>query len=405
MPTESGNISVNQEVPQMSFARLPACRRSRTVFLASPYGQAGGGMGSFMRYLLARGGDDEGRFRFRALDTRGNLSLAFSPILLAWALLRIAAGRLSGTLALVHVNLAERGSVVRKGALLAWAKLLGVPVVLHLHAAQLMAHYYRLPSPMRRLVRAMFRAADECIVLGTIWSDWLTGEMGVPPARVHVIYNGIPDMGVRRPPGARQGPLRLLFLGNLLQRKGLTDLLAALSRADLSALDWNLTVAGGGDINFYRSEAERRGIGPRVRFTGWVDHAAVRQCLANADTLILPSYDEGLPLVILEALATGVPVICSPVGSIPEVLQDGHTALLVPAGDIKGLADCIMRLAGNPGLQESLAAAGRELYERLFTMETFAARVATLHTELDEARHGRRRRSARTRAEQPTVRA
>jgi glycosyltransferase involved in cell wall biosynthesis len=104
--------------------------------------------------------------------------------------------------------------------------------------------------------------------------------------------------------------------------------------------------------------------------------------MVNADALILPAYDEGLPLVILEALASRTPVICTPVGSIPEVLQDGHTALFVTPGDVDSIAGAIVRLIDHPELGAELSAAGEALYDRLFTMEAFAASVGSLYAAL-----------------------
>jgi glycosyltransferase involved in cell wall biosynthesis len=89
-----------------------------------------------------------------------------------------------------------------------------------------------------------------------------------------------------------------------------------------------------------------------------------------------------LPLVILEALASRTPVICTPVGSIPEVLQDGHTALFVTPGDEDGIAGAIARLIDRPEFGAELSAAGHALYDRLFTMAAFAASVGSLYAAL-----------------------
>jgi glycosyltransferase involved in cell wall biosynthesis len=104
--------------------------------------------------------------------------------------------------------------------------------------------------------------------------------------------------------------------------------------------------------------------------------------MVNADALILPAYDEGLPLVILEALASATPVICTPVGSIPEVLADGENALFVTPGDEAGIAAAIIKLIDTPALGRQIASAGSALYQRLFTMEAFARSVGSLYAML-----------------------
>ncbi len=104
--------------------------------------------------------------------------------------------------------------------------------------------------------------------------------------------------------------------------------------------------------------------------------------MVGSDALILPAYDEGLPLVILEALASRTPVICTPVGSIPEVLGDRQTALFVSPGDEAGIATAIQTLLEQPELRRELSEAGAKLYDRLFTMEAFARSFGRLYAAL-----------------------
>lgn len=354
----------------------------RTVYLTCPYGQVGGGMGSIMQYLSELGTDPSGRFRLERLESRGGGSLALSPLFLAWAALRIFVLSARGRLAVVHLNLAERGSVYRKGFLLYAARLAGVKVLLHLHAAQIIAFHETLPRPGRALLRGMFRSADHVVVLGDLWRRWVSETFGVPPQAISVVNNGVPATPLPRVPRPAGAAFRLLFLGNLLERKGIVDLLHALARPEAQAADICLTVAGGGAVDTYRAMATELGIAHRVRFTGWLDQATARKHVTEADALILPAYDEGLPLVILEAMATGVPVICTPVGAIPEVFTDRETALFVTPGDRAGIAAAVIELSQDEALQAHLSEQGLAMYHRQFTMQAFATRIAALYAML-----------------------
>ena len=364
-------------------------RHLRTVFLTCPYGQVGGGMGSIMAYLASLAVDPSGRFRLVPLESRGGGRLIFSPLFLAAAVGRIFAEAARGRLAVVHLNLAERGSVYRKAVLLFAARLVGARVLLHLHAAQIVALYETMSGPGRALLRAMFRSADRCVVLGELWRLWLIEEFGIAPYAVSVVRNGVPVTVQPRQTRAKGEPFRLLFLGNLLERKGVADLLQAMALPALQDAPVALTMAGGGPVDTYRAMAQRLGIADRVRFTGWVDQKTARTLLAASDALVLPAYDEGLPLVILEAMATGVPVICSPVGAIPEVFDDRRNAVFVPPGDPAALAATIAMLRDDPALQASLSEEGLALYRRSFTMEVFADRMSELYTLLDHPRSSR----------------
>jgi glycosyltransferase involved in cell wall biosynthesis len=262
------------------------------------------------------------------------------------------------------VNLGDRGSAVRKGLAILLARLAAVPVVLHLHAAELVDDYANASRTVRLLVRMPFRAATCCVVLGQLWRDWLVDTLGIDPNKVVIVYNGVPVVAAS--PVVTDDRLdrtrRMLFLGNLMQRKGIFDLLHAVAQLPTGSPPWRLTVAGGGDIELCKALADRIGIADRVIFAGWVDQARARALLAEADMLVLPSYDEGLPLVILEALGIGTPVLCTPVGAIPEVLEDLRTAVFVRPGDP---AD----------LRQTLAINGMALFTRQFTLDAFIERL------------------------------
>jgi glycosyltransferase involved in cell wall biosynthesis len=375
----------------MAARRLGACfpigvrlimRDRRTVFLTCPYGQVGGGMGSIMAYLGSLERDPSGRFDLRPLESRGGGHIAVSPLFLAAAVGRILLEGARGRLAVVHLNLAERGSVYRKAVLLAATKLAGGRALLHLHAAQIVQFHASLGPAGRMLLRWMFRSADHCVVLGEVWRRWVADTFDVRPNQISVVYNGVPATVAKPRTAPVDGRFRLLFVGNLLERKGVKDLLQAFAIPSLRARDIELTMAGGGPVELYQGMAERLGIADRVTFTGWVSQDAARSLMVNADALILPAYDEGLPLVILEALASGTPVICTPVGSIPEVLSDGETALFVTPGDEAGIAEKIVRLIDQPATGRAIAAGGSALYQRLFTMDAFACSVGSLYAML-----------------------
>jgi len=353
-----------------------------TVFLACPYGQVGGGMGSIMAYLASMRHDPSGRFDLKRLESRGGGHLALSPFFLMLAVGRIFLEASRGRLAVVHLNLAERGSVYRKAVLLAATKLAGGRVLLHLHAAQIVQFHGSMGPMGRALLRWMFRSADHCVVLGEVWRRWVIDTFAVRPSRVGIVYNGVPATMPTPRTRPDDGRFNLLFVGNLLERKGVKDLLHAFAMPSIKARNIHLTLAGGGPVETYRAMATDLGIAERITFAGWVSQEDARALMVNSNALILPAYDEGLPLVILEALASQTPVICTPVGSVPEVLRDGQTALFVAPGDERAIAVAIASLIDQPDLGTKLAAKGKTLYQRLFTMDAFATSVGSLYAAL-----------------------
>src|ERR1700712_3003951 len=193
--------------------------KRETVFLVSPYGQVGGGMGSIMMYLASMRPDFWGRFDLKLLESRGGGHIAFSPIYLAVAVFRIVFEASRGRLAVVHLNLAERGSVYRKAILLAATKLVGGRALLHLHAAQIIQSYQSTGKIGRAILRWVFRSADHCVVLGELWRRWVIDTFGVAPNRIRIVYNGVPASASRGQAALRDDQFHLLFVGNLHDRK------------------------------------------------------------------------------------------------------------------------------------------------------------------------------------------
>jgi glycosyltransferase involved in cell wall biosynthesis len=361
--------------------------KSKYIFIACPWNPNGGGMFKVADYLIqCQDTSHVGthtQATLRPLDTRGDGSAVASLGILLLALVRVMWGRLTGRLAGVHVNMAERLSLFRKAVVVAFCRAIGLPVVLHLHAAQLHHFYAGLAAPLRWLVRWSFSRATRVVVLGAAAQKFVVDDLRVPQERVTIVINGVPQPIARRIAEAEPNrSRRLLFLGNLSERKGVSDLIAALGISRVAkSMPFEAIFAGKGDIPGYQAKAKAAGVDSMVQFVGWADQKMAATLMASADVLVLPSYDEGLPLVILEALANSTAVICTPVGEIPHALADGVEALFVPPGDVSALANAIDTVLEQPALRQQLQANGRALYEREFSLEKFADSIAAIHRE------------------------
>ncbi len=335
-------------------------------------------------YLIQAQSSDEveGHATLKPLDTRGGRSAAYSAWMMLTAIYKIVGGKATGGLRGVHVNMAERLSLFRKGIIIFVCRSLGIPVILHLHAAQLHHFYKGLPRGLQWMTRWFFSMANHCIVLGHAASAFVINELKVPPDKVSIVINGVPTASVPRRTRVPGTPYKILFLGNLSERKGVSDLLAAVSKLGFPQEQLIVSMAGGGDIETYTAKASSLGISSIVRFEGWSDQDKAARLLAEADVLILPSYDEGLPLVILEALANGVAVICTPVGEIPSVLTDGLNALFVMPGDIDGIAKGIANIIDDVELRVRLENNGKAIYDSQFSISQFFSGVSRIHQSI-----------------------
>ncbi len=356
--------------------------------IASPGGLRGtGGIQSYTRTIAARLAHDFPERTIAVVDPRGP-SAWTSPLWLAAAIARLCFLALTGRVDVLHLQVSERTSFARKGALGVVARALGLRVVLHHHGAELIPFLRGASAPVRRSVRAFVRAADENVVLGGIWARFLVEEMGVRPARVTVLPNALDDAPAPRREARGTRPLRVLFLAVMTRRKGARTLLAALAELAARGVPFEAVFAGDGpDLPACREEAVRLGLGGRCRFPGMVAPDEAARLMARADVYVCASENEGLPIAILEALRAGTPVLSTPVGAIAEAVPDGDGALHFPVGDSAALAALLTGLATDRGRLAALSAAARRAFEGRFRLAPHMARLRRIYRwEGDDAR-------------------
>jgi glycosyltransferase involved in cell wall biosynthesis len=172
---------------------------------------------------------------------------------------------------------------------------------------------------------------------------------------------------------------RLLFVGRLVPAKGLPILLEAIARVEDAMLD----IAGDGpERGKLEERAAALNIAHRVRFHGYQSQLQVKQLLGEADAFVTSSFAEGVPVVLMEAMAAGIPVVAPSIAGIPELVIDGHTGLLVPPGDADAIAAAIRRLLKDPNLRNRLATEARRKVEQEFDVLSECRRLAEVMTSL-----------------------
>lgn len=178
-------------------------------------------------------------------------------------------------------------------------------------------------------------------------------------------------------------PVRLLCVGRLTPAKGQLLLLQACAQLRGLGLSLELRLVGAGpDRARLERETERLGLQAQVSFTGPLNQAQVRAELAAADVFVLPSLAEGIPVVLMEAMASGVPCVSSPVNGIPELIEHEVNGLLAAPGDVDALTLQLRRLLEDKALRERLAGAGMQQIWRRFNLNDNVARLAGLFREL-----------------------
>ncbi|HEX2167911.1 MAG TPA: glycosyltransferase family 4 protein [Longimicrobiales bacterium] len=255
----------------------------------------------------------------------------------------------------------------------------GTRVVVHLHGSGFDQFVASAPAAVRALVRLLLRQTTVAIVLGEALKPMLRGM--IPDSRIVVVPNGVPDLrGVAAYARPQDGPMRILFLGNLLPSKGYVELLEAVQALLDEGHDIAVTFAGSVvDSGVHRHALATVRYGEdRILFAGPVDAETKAALLRQADLLVLPSDDEAQPLVILEAMAAGLPVVSTRRGAIPETVVDGETGVLIDKRDAAALADVLRELGSRPEYRSALGTAARERYLACYTVDQWSDRMAAV---------------------------
>jgi glycosyltransferase involved in cell wall biosynthesis len=279
-----------------------------------------------------------------------------------------------------HVNLSTGASTIRKSLFAGICRLFNVTYVIHLHGGDYRRFYAHLPRLLQYMVRLLYGKAGRVIVLGQLWKDYVVEEMGVHPDNVEILPNS-----VRGPASLigsdRAEPPQILFLGRLIENKGIVELIDALSTERVRRLPWTTTLAGDGEVAKYRSRVESLDLSERVTLPGWLSSDAVDQELAKSSIFVLPSHHENLPLSMLEAMAYGLCVIVTPVGSVEDVVTAGHNGVIVPVGDSVRLAEALASLLENAEEMRRLGENARADFLRLYDFRDYRSKLEQVYRD------------------------
>jgi glycosyltransferase involved in cell wall biosynthesis len=261
---------------------------------------------------------------------------------------------------LVHIHVSERGSAFRQALTTTVAWLLHKPVILHTHSAEFQVFYSKLSPIIKAGLNWAFCRSTRFIVLSYSWKKFYIDNLGLKEEQVVVLPNPV-KFPVEIPQRINSKKVRLLFLGKIGDRKGTFDLINAITDIPLShRQNLELTIAGDGEGQRARVLIESLNLAQHIKILDWVNEQQRDDLLKQSDVFILPSYNEGLPMAILEAMSWGLPIITTPVGGIPELVIPHHNGLLVEPGEIKQLSQAIQSLIQNEELRLSLGKAARE---------------------------------------------
>lgn len=240
---------------------------------------------------------------------------------------------------IVHVHMSHRASFYRKSRFILKAKKENKKVVIHMHGSEFDVFYNKeCDGAAKEKVKHIFRIADKVIALSEEWKEKLS--VFCEPNKIVVLYNAVKLPEFKR---VNYNDKNVLFLGRLGKRKGSYDLLEVIPRVLKAVPDAHFYLGGDGDVEETCRIIKDKKLENSVSYIGWVTGEKKDEFLKKSSVFVLPSYHEGMPMSILEAMSYGCNVVSTTVGGIPKVIKHCDNGLLFEPGSINMLQQLLIQ--------------------------------------------------------------
>ncbi len=284
---------------------------------------------------------------------------------------------------IAHMHMASRFSFYRKSLIVLVLKVLQIPSILHLHGAEFHIFFSEESSLIKKkYIKWIFGLSNKVILLTHSWDEWYKNS--ICEKNSTVIYNGTGNYYHKASIPIEQRDNIVLFLGRLGKRKGIYDLLNAFKDVLSKIPNAQLKIGGDGEVDLCKKLAKELNISSNVSFLGWVGEEEKGKLLNEAKIYILPSYNEGLPMGVLEAMSAGIGIITTPVGGIPEAIENNKNGILVKEGSVEEIADAIISILSDSDKNTTLGLEAKKTYHEKFEIKKVAIQVERIYDGLYE---------------------
>lgn len=277
-----------------------------------------------------------------------------------------------------HIHAASYGSTFRKGWYVRAVKKWGKKVILHIHGAEYMIFYKK--SKRKKRILSILEEADKVIALSADWKNKFDQTFGIK--NCVILENGIDTERLKSAISAPDlHPHVFLALGRLGTRKGTYDLIEAIEHVKKQIPDIKCYLAGDGEIEKCKSLISHKKLQDNILVVGWVDFERKIELLKKSSVLVLPSYNEGLPMAILEGMASGKAIISTKVGAIPEVVKSENGILIEP-GNVNALEVALKKICLDKGALEAIGKANINLVNEKYSMRAMHQKLAEIYYDV-----------------------
>lgn len=266
---------------------------------------------------------------------------------------------------LVHIHSSFGPSFYRKIPFIYLSRLSKIPVVNHIHGAEFDSFYEKASASKKRRVRRVYRKCTWFIVLSEEWKEKIAQIVSADRIDVIENYCVLPEKIYHEERRQNQ----ILFLGALEERKGCYDIPVIFESVKRKCPNARLVMAGDGQMKQVREAFDEKNLLSDVTFTGWVRGQEKDKLLQQSAVFLFPSYNEGMPVAVLEAMGYGLGIVTTTVGGIPQLIAHGRSGFLEAPGDLTAMAEDVSELIQDDGLCRDMGEAARETVEQKYSLK------------------------------------
>lgn len=284
----------------------------------------------------------------------------------------------------VHIHSSFGPSFYRKMPFIYMASWRKIPIINHIHGADFDEFYVNAPEEKKDKIKKVYSKCNVLIALSEEWKERLSQI--VPEDRIEIIENySILHEDALEERMQRKCNNTVLFLGELGKRKGCYDIPAVIAQVKKSIPDVNFVLAGAGseaDEAAIRKLIAEKGVSDNVEFPGWVRGDIKDKLLREADVFFLPSYNEGMPMSVLDAMGYGLPVVSTNVGGIPKIVHDEENGCCCDPGDVNRFAEGITEILSDRKERKLFVEASWKIVKEGYSLEAHLNRIEQAYEQV-----------------------
>jgi len=276
---------------------------------------------------------------------------------------------------IVHIHSSFGPSFYRKMPFIYMSCLFGIPVINHIHGAEFDKFYENASERKKRRIVRVYGKCERLIVLSEEWKARIAAF--IPEERIEVLENYCRLPG--EPYDIGRKAQQVLFMGELGRRKGCYDIPAIWAQVLKEVPSARLVMAGDGEMEAVKEAFAEQGLCSGIVFPGWVRYEEKDGLFRESAVFLLPTYHEGMPMVVLEAMGYGLGIVTTKVGGIPGLIRNGANGCIREPGDISAMAQDVIRLLREPELCRTYGGRARKLVAQNYSEERHLERLGAIY--------------------------